>query len=332
MSSFRQRLFRPYRWRLWVQFIVLGAFVVIVPIVFTSQRLLDSGREVLIAHEIIDLSDESNLRINEFREDLAYLAVDVKKKITEEYNAANLKPDLDRISKTIGLPDKQNWQPPTTVNEARRRYLHGTNAGVFRFEYDQGEVRKIASRDPLTTDPRCLNALKSCFADAAERLAKSPLINRSGFHYIPGEDGQPGRTVLAFTENKGVEYFTLLLDFSRYVWNRQQVSPRHYYLVIEPDGRVLIRPDTSAAGERPRIEDLVGWEYPKFAESSWFDGKLVDAARKQRLAFAVRDGGARLKAVEVTTLRYSYQKGSFSIEADLSTMLGRKGQRKQQRY
>jgi PAS domain S-box-containing protein len=323
MSSFRERLFRPYRWRLWVQFALLGAFVLIVPIVFTSQRLLESGREVLIAHEIIDLSDESNLRVNEFREDLAYLAVDVKKKIAEEYNAANLKPELDTISKSIGLPEKQNWQPPTTVNEARRRYLHGTNAGVYRFEYDQGKVQNIASRDALATDPAVLSALKTCFADAAERLAKSPLINRSGFHYIPGENNKPGRTVLAFTEKHAGTYFTLLLDFSRYVWNRQQISPRHFYLVLEPNGRVLIRPDIKATGERPLIEELVGWEYPKFEKKSWFDGSLKDEDRKQRLAFAVRDGGNRLKAVEVPSLSYFYQKGSFSTSADLSKMLGK---------
>ena len=323
MSSFRQRLFRPYRWRLWVQFALLGAFILIVPIVFTSQRLLDSGREVLIAHEIIDLSDESNLRVNEFREDLAYLAADIRKKIAEEYNAANLNPELSAISLSIGIPDTRNWQPPTTVNEARRRYLHGTNAGVFRFEYDQGKVVNIKSRDPLPTASESLAALQECFKDAAVRISSPSPTNRSGLHYLPGENDQPGRTVLAFTEKNGDKYFTVLMDFSRYVWNRQQISPRHFYLVIEPRGRVLIRPDSNITGERPRIEDLVGWEYPKFAERSWFDGELEYAERKQRLAFAVRDGGSRLKAVEVPFLSYRYQKGSFSSSADLSTIIGR---------
>jgi PAS domain S-box-containing protein len=323
MSGFRERLFRPYRWRLWIQFILLGAFVLIVPIVFTSQRLLDSGREVLIAHEIIDLSDESNLRVNEFREDLAYLAVDVKKKIAFEVENANLSPDLANISLRIGLPETRNWQPPTTVNEARRRYLHGTNAGVFRFEFDDGKVQKINSRDALPSDPATTAALEGCLKDAAKRLGGTAPTNRSGLHYIPGAGGKAGRTVLAFTEKHGVFYYTLLLDFSRYVWNRQQISPRHFYMAMEPHGQVLIRPDADKVGDRDNIEQLMPWEFPKFLEKSWFDTTLGDAERKQRLAFAVRDGGARLKAVDVPSLKYSYQKGSFSNSEDLGKLLGK---------
>ncbi len=322
MSSFRERLFRPYRWRLWVQFALLGAFVLFVPILFTSQRLLDSSREVLIAHEIIDLSDESNLRVNEFREDLAYLAMDVKTKVKLEYDESDLKPDLKRLSQRIGLPETQNWMLPTTVVEARRRYLHFTDAGIFRFEMDKGEIQNITSSVPISTGAETLQALKECFREAANRITAPTPTNRSGFHYIPGDQTSSGRTVLAFTEKHGLGYYTLLLDFSRYMWNRQQVSPRHFYFVMEPNGRVLIRPDIKATVERPAVESMIGWDYPKFADRSWFDTTLTQAERKQRIAVAVRDGGARLSAVEHSTLSYSYQKGSFSNTANLSALLG----------
>ena len=80
------------RLRLWQQFVILGLFVLVVPITMTSSRFLNEGRDILTAHEIIDLSDESNLRANEIREEFDYLVRDVAR----EARALNGRP-IDRF-------------------------------------------------------------------------------------------------------------------------------------------------------------------------------------------------------------------------------------------
>ena len=65
------------RLRLWHQFALLGLFVVTAPIISTSLRFIRDGQRILTEHEIIDLSDDSNLRVTEFREEFDYLTRDV---------------------------------------------------------------------------------------------------------------------------------------------------------------------------------------------------------------------------------------------------------------
>ena len=65
------------RLRLWHQFALLGLFVVTAPIISTSVRFIRDGQRILTEHEIIDLSDDSNLRVTEFREEFDYLTRDV---------------------------------------------------------------------------------------------------------------------------------------------------------------------------------------------------------------------------------------------------------------
>lgn len=316
-TTIRSRLLRPTRWRLWVQFALLGAFVLIVPILFASQRLLDSGRDVLIEHEIIDLSDETNLRVNEFREDMAYLAREVGNQIRERQGEpAGVLSGLDLPTGPIGAE-------PATVLRARYRFLHGTAVGVYVYARgEDGVARVVGGTTPLPPDPARRDALVGCLADLTEKLSRKFPYNRSALHFQPADAHNPARTLFAIGQIHADKTVALVLDFSQYVANRQRISPRHFYLVSDPSGHLLIHPDSGVPDGRQRLEQLVDWEYPTFEGHSWFNTTDVSDKDKQRwMAAVVRRGGARLKAVVVPSLSYLYRKGYFADE-ELSARLG----------
>ena len=325
--SFRARLFRPTRWRLGAQFALLGAFVLVVPILFASQRLLDSGREVLIEHEIIDLSDESNLRVNEFREDMAYLARDVRRQVQEHAGKADptrYGEAVNGILAGVNLPAAPDWADPDTVTATRRRFLFGVTVGVYAFPHTggTGEPKVEWGTGPLPAHPGRRVALLACLREVDERLARPTPNNRSGLTYQPPDDQNPGRTLLALAEKQDKHTFAYVIDFSKYIANRQRVSPRHLYLVTDPGGRLLVHPDRAVVAARPPLDPLVGWAYPTFDDRPWFDTALPAKEKARRMAGAVRSGGARLAAVDVPELKYLYRKGYFGGEMELSKQMG----------
>jgi PAS domain S-box-containing protein len=321
--TFRDRLLRPHRWRLWVQFALLGGLVVLGPLVFTSQRLLDSGREVLVEHETIDLSDEANLRVNEFREDMAYLARDVKGQVRSPALAGRTPAEVVLgVSDGLKLPAEPQWDEPNTPRQARRRFLHGTAVGVYAFKpAEVGEVSVEASSVPVPTDPGRRAALVACLTDVNRRLTRPGEFNRSGLHFQPPAGDQPGRVVLAFAEPRGDFTIAFVLDFSRYVGNRQRISPRHLYLVTDPTGRMLVHP-TAATDRQAALTDVIGWEPPRFEGRSWFDTDLAGELKQRRMARVVRANGARLPGVRADGLSSLYRKGYFGKELELSKSLG----------
>jgi PAS domain S-box-containing protein len=314
---------------LWIQFALLGAFVLIAPILFTSQRLLDSGRDVLIEHETIDLSDESNLRVNEFREDMAYLARDVRIQVRAQPLDLPATKAVEAVATRVKLPEEPSWNEPDTVQTARRRYLHGTLVGVYAYRGGNGaEVSLEAWSNPLPTQAERRAALIQCLTDVSQRMAHRPDFNRSGLHYQPGVGEEPGRTIFAIAEPRGDHTIALILNFTKYVNNRQRNSPRHLYLVTDPSGRLLIHPDPKVPKSRPELSSVIGWEYPVFGGRSWFDTQLAptDEAnttqKMKRMASVVRSGGARLRGTEIPTMQYLYRKGYFASGQDFATVLG----------
>ncbi|MCU0702400.1 MAG: response regulator [Fimbriiglobus sp.] len=308
-ATFRDRLLRPHRWRLWVQFALLGMFVVLGPLLFTSQRLLDSGREVLVDHETIDLSDEANLRVNEFREDMAYFARDVRKRVNDQPAVRSLAQVVTGVADGLNLPADRVWDDPDTPLEARRKYLHGTAVGVYAFRFNGVEAVVEASSAPLPSDPGRRAALVASLTDVGRRLGRE--FNRSGLHFQPPAGNEPGRAILATSERRGDHIVAVVLDFTRYVNNRQRISPRHYYIVTDPAGRVLVHP-TKAADPARTLPEVVQWKYPSFEGRGWFDTTLEPEAKWRRMAQAVQSGGARLTAVPAAELACLYRKGYFS--------------------
>lgn len=323
-STVRDRWFRPHRWRLWVQFALLGMFVVLGPLLFTSQRLLDSGRQVLVEHETIDLSDEANLRVNEFREDMAYLSRDVRRLVKDRANENRTPAEVVvAVSDGLNLPGDPTWVDPTTPQEARRRFLHGTAVGVYavRAGNGNGEVAVEASSVGMPADAGRRAALLASLKEVRERLARPSAFNRSGLHYQPTANGEAGRAILATGEVRGDHVIAFVLDFGRYVGNRQRISPRHYYLVTDPNGKVLVHP-TAAADWRPALTEVVGWADPQFEGVSWFDTGLGADAKRRRMARVLRQSGQRLPATEAAGLTSLYRKGYFGQELELSKVLG----------
>ncbi len=315
--GFRSRLLRPNRWRLWVQFALLGAFVLVIPIMVSSSLLLHAGRTVLIEHEIIDLSDESNLRVNDFREDMAYLARDVKQLVDRFGGRAMAEA---AVLDGLQLPDRPpaTDADPAAVRDVRRKHLYGTVVGVFSFPTGKPDVAVLPADSAART-----HALRAALADVDARLARTPAVDRSGLHLQPADAGTPSRCLLAIADRAaGGTTFAVVIDFDRYITRRQAVSPRHLYLVTDPAGQLLIRPHQVTVAERTAVAEVCPWTYPTDGGKPWFDPLPTEDARKRRLAKAVAGGGARLTAVPVPALEFQYRKGYFGDDLDLTKTLG----------
>jgi len=309
-------LLRPSRWRLWSQFALLGAFILVIPILLTSYWLLLSARTVLIEHEIIDLADESNLRVNDFREEVAYLARDVRRLAT----AKDATPETIQTGLKLKRDDRpQASDKPADVREVRRKYLYGTLVGVYQFKSGSA-VEAVPPSDSPTRD----RALRAALADVDARLARDPRANQSALHPQPADgDKKPARCLLAIGERVNGDTFAAVIDFSKYVGQRQALSPRHYFLVTDPAGELLVRPTPLQNDGSAAVTDVINWKYPTFDGASCF-ATLPDAERKERLAKAVSDGGARLPhdRTPMPNLAFRYRKGYFGDTLDLTKTLG----------
>ncbi len=300
-ASFRDRLFRPNRWRLWVQFALLGAFVVLGPLLFTSRRLLESSRKVLVEHETIDLADEANLRVNEFREDLSYLAADVRRGATD--NAA------DSLAAIRGnLTDVKEG----SLKAVRRRFMSEAVVGVYALDRGTGRLTGgDADRSP---------AVLAALAESHQRRTRKDEPTGWSRHHP-----EAGRVVMAYAYARGTDgpVYAVVIDFARYMANRQRQSPRQLYVVTDAGGRVLVHPDPAVANARPQLPAVVGWEYPQFAGYDWFtlDG-LTREERERRLAAAVQTGGVRLKEAATPGLACVYRKGYFGDRRELGLQFG----------
>jgi len=305
-----------------VQFALLGAFIVIIPILLTSSRLLEAGRNVLIEHEIIDLSDECNLRVNEMREDMSYLARDVRRAIKE----ANDQPPevlVQQLNKEVGpLPSTMRPNPiPDSVRESRQKYMAGTVVGfyVFRAGEKAGEIEVLANK-PGPDDapqPAPQDGLRECLNDVVVRAVRSQSYN-SALHLQAVRRDHAARCLIAIgglvaggTKARPI-LAAVIIDFTRYIDNRRRISPRHAYIVTNPEGVVLIHPDPEVASKSAKLPELIPWEYPTDDQGeSWFAPFTDATAQDRRLALAVHKGGARLPMIAVPGLTTAYQKCNF---------------------
>ncbi len=276
VSTFRYRLFRPHRWRLWVQFLLFGGLTLLVPLFITAGLLLQSGGEVLIEHETIDLSDESQLRVNEFREDLSYLAADVRRAVERRGQAT-----------PAGILEDVNAIEDGTVKAVRRRYLGGAVAGAFGLG--------------AGWTPRAGSGVDAALAEARQRREREDKpTGWSGLHRDAG-----GLYVAYAARDEDGKVYGLAIDFGRYVHNRQRVSPRHLYLVADPQGRLLDHPTRPDLVGRGAADWMGRWEEPAADGLPCFGTE----ADEKRVAAAVKAGGVRLKAEPVPGLACVYRKG-----------------------
>jgi PAS domain S-box-containing protein len=323
----RSRLLRPNRWRLWIQFLILGGLILVIPILLTSYQLLNASRDVLVEHEIVDLSDEANLRVNEMREDMAYLARDVRQAAAKLDNA----PPADAVRRMLDavsdVPSAQNGDP-ATIREARRKLLPGCAVATYAVRTEPDGTLKVlaeavADGEPAVESPARAAVVAQCLAELNRRMRRPFPADRSALHLQEKEGDRPTRTLLAFgaAVPDSPVFYAALIDFSRYIRNRQQTSPRHYYFVTDPNGRVLIHPRPGLDSIRRPIAELIPWKYPADEAGSWFERTPDEASRQRRLARVVRDGGSRLPAAQASGLTFHYTKGTFPNAVPLDLVL-----------
>ena len=304
---------------LWLQFGFLVLVVVTAGLVLNYLRYSASGRQILLDHETVDLGDDATLRVYEFREAFEAMTAKVGR-IGRSLNGEQ--PPTETAARVALAPLPRGVPLGLT---GRRIVGRGSSAASAISPTRLSEVRsstrpaKLSQADDL--DP-AESAIALLLADAVERARRAeepaPI---SGLH----SDGD--RALVAVTRPARYErvgptsgevapthFFVAVIDLSRYLRNRSRVSPRHYYILTQPDGTVLAHPDPERVGKRvsPAIADAqgAGWATP---------GESTDA-RAKRHAELLDDGGAKVPPGPIDALRCVYQKGYFRGTDGLTSM------------
>jgi len=332
------RLFESFlkllgRLRLWQQFVLLGLFIVASTIVPPTLRFLKSGRQILTEHEIIDLSDESNLRVNEIREEFDYLARDIDR-VGQGVNAPGQnrvlsdRPDIrgalqrysDDWDSTVPKPGETLKNPA----HARRRHFDGIliqTLGVsLPLKSNPNEPPKVilsvVPKGTPSPTKQSEDVVKLALGDLARRVKNPTPSYVSGLFQEKDASGKPVRCIVAvgrpcrWEDRQPVDMIVVILDLTHYFQNRTRTSPRHQYLLAQPDGTVLVHPSSEVVTSGAKINDVAGWQYP---ERSWItpgSGPSTEP-KDQRFARILRDGGARLGDVPIPALTHFYLKGKF---------------------
>ena len=324
------------RLRLWQQFVLLGLFIVASTIVPPTWRFLKSGQQILTDHEIIDLSDESNLRVNEIREEFDYLARDLDRVGRNLNGPGDTRPLAERPDDARivlqGYADGWDAAAPrpgdtlTSPAHVRRRHYRGIllrTLGVTFAKSNQTEtLRVIATVAPKGSPDSTAGsdeAVRQALADLARRVTRPSPSYVSGFFQEKDSAGRPMRCIIAvgrpsrWDDRRPADMVVAILDFTQYIQNRSHTSPRHHYIVAQPDGTVLVHPSPEVVAQSKKLNEVTTWEFP---ERAWITPGSGPASepRDQRLARVLRDGGNRLAGVKIPDLASYYLKGLFDGE------------------
>jgi PAS domain S-box-containing protein len=334
------------RLRLWQQFTILGLFVIVVPITWTTVRFLNDGRDILTAHEVIDLSDEGNLRATEIREEFDTLVRDVARearaltKLPADRFAQDAETALAHFTQGRPLQMPDPGQPPTTAAEVRRRFFADTLVETHAVALARGPAGEVAGVTAVRTldaagrtlpgdapaDPARWAAVADVCGRVGREYPQSP-SNVSGFHLAPATADRGAQCLVAvawpvhWAEAHVTHALVAVVNFTRVMENRRGLSPRHHYLLAQPDGTLLVHPDGRLPGRHVKIWDVCAWPFP--GGLAWVTPGEPDAEREARMARMVREGGVRLDGVPAPRLAGYYRKGYFG--ATLGEALGDAG-------
>ena len=339
---------RFYRWletlRLWQQFTLLGLFVITLPILLITWQFLSSGQAILTEHEIIDLSEESNLRVTDIREDFAALRRDLAQKshdLNSQLLAEHQEPTplSDYVPQTRATLQTlmQEWnrsgpiigRQPDTVLTVRRRYFPQSLmiACGFSITAESKPGKMIAAVGPDGNDISnfSLNdnsAISRCLSDLTQNVARDAPGSVSHLHLEKISDTK-SRCLIAvgwptrWVDGVPTELLAVVVDFTHYIGNRTRASPRHYYIVTDPQGRLLIHPVPGLVESGANVQEVTHWEFPDHAFEQ--PGESSDE-QDRRLARVLREGGVRLPGVVIPNLAAYYRKGFFN--GNISQRLG----------
>ena len=323
------------RLRLWQQFVILGLFIIVVPITSTTLRFLHDGARILTEHEVIDLSDESNLRANEIREEFDYLVRDVAREARglggrpADRFAEDAEQALQRFTqhRPIEMPDP--GQAPATAAQVRRRFYADTlvesHAVAIQRPPAGGPVTDVAALRTVDVkgrtlpadapiDPVAWRAVRDVCDRVCREYPRSPSYV-SGFQLAPAAGDRGAQCLVAvawparWSDAHVTHALVAVVNFTRVMENRRGISPRHQYLLAQPDGTLLVHPDGRLPGNGVRVPDVIDWAFPE--RDAWARPGEAAADRDARLAKMVQEGGTRLDGVAVPQLAAYYRKGYF---------------------
>ena len=332
---------RFYRWletlRLWQQFTLLGLFVVTLPILLITWQFLRSGQAILTEHEIIDLSEESNLRVNEIREEFAALRRD----LAEESRNLNSQLHDPTLPLAEAVPQTRetlrrlmrDWnrstpiigKQPDDMLTVRRRFFPETLAYGCAYSITSKTILTAIDPDGNVLPPFSLedgSATAHCLNDLAEQVVRDAPGSVSHL-YLETINEQQSRCLIAvgwparWVDGVPTELLAIVVDFTQYIENRTRASPRHFYIVTDPRGRLLIHPVPGLVESGAKVQSVTDWEFPDHAFQQ--PGEKSEE-QDRRLARVLREGGVRLPGVVIANLRSYYRKGFFN--GNLSELLG----------
>ncbi|MCX7699770.1 MAG: PAS domain S-box protein, partial [Gemmataceae bacterium] len=251
---------------------LLAAAVALIMTLVVSLLSYWKNRNVLIAHELVDLADESNLRMHELREEARFLMRE-----TREAAGAMPRPGESESAREYLRGERfrqaliENYERIAQRCEERGRRTPSSwldrevIAAVYALEVDGEGGSRLVQRlcpsmsgsaadsadAPLASES--LQDLQRRYRDAAQR--RRPTMSRQlvsdlkplsrddrrqafciGFE-IPGNAGQ------------AVGLLVVAVDFTRMVENRARHSARHLYFVADAAGRFLVHPDPALLGQ-----------------------------------------------------------------------------------
>ena len=317
------------RLRLWQQFVLLGLFVVTVPIISTTMRFLKDGQEILTQHEIIDLSDESNLRVNEIREEFDYLLRDVARTARQlNDKPVNVEKSVQDFTKRWPSEIAKPGEIADDMAKVRRRYFGNAliESQLVSMEPTgyTTTLRMDASESQLGGVIPKGSAIDRAVTEVCERSRRDSPSHISALHWQPNGETPSPRCVVVVgwpvrrLEGRPTHLFAVVVDFTRYIENRRGTSPRHQYIVTQPDGTVLVHPAAEFATKQVKLFDVMGWDFP--VSTSWLSPNENKSDQQQRYAQMLKEGGSRLDGVPDAALTSYYRKGYFGTP--LSTKLG----------
>jgi adenylate cyclase len=247
---------------------LLAAFVALVMTLAVSVLSYLQNRTVLITHELVDLADESNLRMHELREESRFL-------MREAREAAGAIPQPEPgmthqaylRSEAFRRSLVQSWERirQRCDERGRRSPSSWLDRGVIRAIYglavdsEGGSevVQKIieGTDGVLDRSPDRLLASEA-LADLQRRykelaLQRRPTLSRQLVSDVrPLSTGELRQAFCIGFEMAGAAaqplgLLVIVVDFTRMVENRARHSARHLYLVTDDSGRFLIHPDVA---------------------------------------------------------------------------------------
>jgi len=333
MLGLVDRLFRMFgTLRLWHQFALLGLFSTVVPIYLTSALLLQDGRRILEEHEIIDLADESNLRIVEMREEFDYLTQDLGKIGRELNHVAPAELKFQSRQKLEALQQRWNdasLKPGDDAKNAAQLRGQFFAGSLLRFdlvklkrEERAGQEDRVTAQEYLLNEPPGTE-LEALVGQACERLSRERSLPTycSSLKLVSIGGKRRCCAVIARAakwENREPTHAAIMVvDFTSVMRNRRSTSPRHQYLIFGPDETILIHPKDDLVGTK--LTATTPWNYPEEAQAK--PGE-TDEARGLRIAKLIRNGGARIETdqsklgadeqpITNENLRGYYRKGYF---------------------